>query len=140
MGTAKGLQSLSFSKNKLIENIYTCDIVDYKSNLIDETNNIHFVKGDSSELSKKIIENNKVIDLFWIDGAHDHYSVITDFVNLLKVSHKNTIWVFDDFDNRFGCYYDISVLIKASKNHVVINLGKTASGNPNRIVICEGLK
>jgi len=140
VGTAQGLQSISFAKCVKESKVYTCDIIDDRKNLFHEFSNLFFVKGDSKEMYKKIKSQDSLIDLFWIDGAHDHYSVITDFLNLLKVSHKDTIWIFDDFDNRFGCFYDISTLINASEESVVIDLGKTASGNPNKIVVCKGLK
>ena len=79
------------------------------------------------------------MDLFWIDGAHDHYSVVHDIMMLAKCSSKNAIWVFDDFDKRFGCYNDIRCAIAAADDHIILNLGQTASGNPNVIVIARGI-
>lgn len=140
VGTAQGLQSISFAECVENSKVYTCDIVDDRKELFNKYENLHFINGNSKEMFKEISKQNDSIDLFWVDGAHDHYSVLSDFVNLLKVSHKNTIWVFDDFDDRFGCFYDIQVLMDASKESFIVDLGKTASGNPNKIVICKGLK
>lgn len=136
VGTAQGMQSIIFSRCFPDSKVYTCDIKDDRVTNFSENKNIEFILGDSISL-KKSIKDFK-IDFFWIDGAHDHYSVIYDFMSLFSKSHKDTIWAFDDYDSRFGCYHDLNILAKHFKEVMVLDLGLTASGNPNKIMIAKG--
>lgn len=140
VGTAQGLQSITFARAFKDSNVYTCDIKDDRSPLFKDHPNIEFVSGESTALSKKIKSKGDTVDMFWIDGAHDSYSVIDDFLSLQPRSTKDTVWAFDDYDTRFGCFKDLNVLIRHFEEHIVLDLGQTASGNPNRIVVVRGFQ
>lgn len=139
VGTAQGLQSIVFAKTIPECQVYTCDIKDDRSTHVFSTcENIDFVLGDALKLKEKIKESSeRNVDFCWVDGSHDHYAVIDDFLSLLPCTHKDTIWAFDDFDQRFGCFRDLNVLLRHFKEHVVLDLGLTASGNPNRIMLAR---
>lgn len=140
VGTAQGLQSIIFAKSFPNSSVYTCDIKDERDKNFEENKNIKFVLGDSLTLGKELRKDEKSVDLCWVDGSHDHYSVVDDFLSLLPRTHKSTIWAFDDYDSRFGCFRDLNVLIKHFEEHVVLDLGLTASGNPNRIIVARGFQ
>ena len=139
VGTAEGLQFFSFANylSDIGGKIWSCDIKDvrnkeYKEKFEDTTN---FCLGNSEALSKVVKES---IDMFYIDGAHDYGSVVRDVVNLKKLQSENPIWIFDDFDERFGCYRDIKRLCEMKKVYKVYRVGNAGSGNPNHQVIIFG--
>jgi len=134
VGTAQGMQSVVFSELFGCK-VYTCDIVDVRDKRA-KSDLISFTLGNSVSMSREI---QIPFDLAWIDGAHDHYSVVSDFAALRKKANANTIWVFDDFDHRFGCFYDISSIAATANESYVIDLGLTGSGQTNRIMVCKGL-
>lgn len=139
VGTAEGWQFYTFCKALTDEDsIWSCDIRDARSKKYKDTfKSERFVNGNSLELAKKIKESNQKIDFFYIDGAHDKGSVINDVISLLDVQGENPVWVFDDFDQRFGCFEDIINISVSSKYFKVYTLGKTASGNPTHQVMCK---
>lgn len=139
VGTAQGLQSILFAKSFPDTTVFTCDVKDDRDASFSNFQNLWFVNGDSKQMSKVLAGKEKV-DLCWIDGAHDHYSVVSDFAALVLRTHSETIWAFDDYDKRFGCFHDINVLVQHFREHIVIELGLTASGNPNRIVLARGFE
>ena len=55
-----------------------------------------------------------------------------------QVSDKKPVWVFDDFDHRFGCYKDILSICSNSSNFKVYKVGKTASGKPAHQALVVG--
>jgi len=141
VGTAQGMQSIIFANCFPHSNVYTCDIVDDRSTYFESLqrySNVKFVLGNSRELSKKIGLDNKKLDFVWVDGSHDENEVSKDFISLFRHSHEDTIWAFDDFEKRFGCYKDINMLLGFFKENCVVELGVTASGQPNVIAIAKG--
>ena len=88
----------------------------------------------------KQLKQDKVgdIGLFYIDASHDKGAVIQDVLNLKDFQSDNPIWIFDDFDTRFGCFYDIERICQIKQNYKVYSVGKTASGNPTHQVIVFG--
>lgn len=139
VGTAQGLQACCFARNFENSLVHTCDIKDDRENLTKNLKNIVFTLGTSQKMESSIDYDRK-IDFCWIDGAHDSYSVIEDFISLFHKSHSETIWAFDDFDERFGCYKDISLIAGHFRERIAIDLGLTASGNPNRIMLARGFQ
>lgn len=134
VGTAEGWQSYSFAEycaSKGSGKIYTCDPRDVRSKAHKEkyVEFCDYTMGTSKEMSEKI----KDIDLYYIDGLHDKGTVLTDVVNLTKTQNKEkeVIWIFDDFDERFGCYEDVMQLITASLKFKIWEVGLTASGKPS---------
>lgn len=139
VGTAQGMQSAVFSRHFLTSQIYTCDIIDVASPHLKNMQNVHSVLGDSNDMCNLIKSHNNTVDFFWIDGNHDRHAVIQDVKNLMSVASHDSIWAFDDFDKRFGCFSDIVEIINKSKEHAVIEIGRTASGLPNVIVLMRGI-
>lgn len=142
VGTAEGLQFYSFahSLGDGDGHIWSCDIKDvrnkeYAEKFKDKTT---FCLGASNNLKEVIEESGEKIDLFYIDGAHDYGDVIRDVFNLKDVQSENPIWVFDDYDARFGCYQDIEALISKRDDYKIYRVGNAASGNPNHQVLVRG--
>ena len=148
VGTAQGWQYYSFCKfineEKNEGSVSSCDPWDKRNlkykEVYDDKNPEKFVyfKGTSEDMSKGVGKK----DFFYIDGLHDKGTVLRDVFNLEKNQDGTTekpVWVFDDFDKRFGCSLDIWDLCLASKKFKIYKVGKTASGKPSHQVIVEGL-
>ena len=145
VGTAEGLQIYSFAKY-LSENgghAWSCDIRDVRNKQYAEKYKdvVTFCPGTSSSLAlslAKDLKKDETIDMFYIDADHRRGAVISDVTNLRRFQNDNTIWVFDDFDVRFGCFEDIKMLCKINKRFCVYRVGDAASGNPNHQVVIYG--
>ena len=144
IGTNKGWQFFSFAEycRSAGGHVWSCDIIDYcdKKYLEEYKDVASYVVGDSRDLADQIKSRDTKIDLFYIDGSHEKNAVLKDVLNLkdIQSSQKKPVWIFDDFDERFGCYYDISQILRSSPNYYVYSHGKTASGNPNHQAIIRG--
>ena len=99
-----------------------------------------FIHGDSEKLAKTLEENNVKIDLFYIDGSHEKDAVLTDIKNLKKLQTTESvpIWIFDDYDHRFGCYHDLSLVANFAPQYFVYSPGRTASNNPTHQLVVRG--
>ena len=142
VGTAQGLQFFSFAeynKNK-VGHVWSCDICDVRNFDYQEKykENTSFCLGDSKMLATQILEENKKIDFFYIDGSHQTGAILRDVENLRKIQSEQPVWVFDDFDERFGCYEDIKNLCFKNTDFAVYRVGNAASGNPNHQVVILG--
>ena len=137
VGTSEGLQSITIAKTVSGSKVFTCDIRDVRHPSFHKLTNTSFTLGNSKKLSNEVTDN---IDMCWIDGAHDHYSVVSDLLSVLSLTDKETVWAFDDFNKRFGCWYDISVILQNFEESYVLELGSTASGNPSTIALGIGFK
>lgn len=139
VGTAEGLQFYSFAKyaKEAGGMVWSCDIRDIRNTkyVTDYEQVTTFCPGTSSDLASSISDE---IDMFFIDADHRRGSVMRDVANLRRHQHDNTIWIFDDFDLRFGCYHDIMTLCKMNKRFKIYRVGDAASGNPNHQVIIFG--
>ena len=140
VGTAEGWQFYSFCKyaTECDGKVFSCDPRDVRnkkySKLFEEEKKVGtFVNATSKEMSQLCSD----VDLFYIDGMHERGSVLTDINNLQVVqTNKNIpIWIFDDFDVRFGCFQDIAQALSAGKRFKVWYVGKTASGYPSHQAI-----
>ena len=140
VGTAEGWQFYSFCKYaaECDGKVFSCDPRDVRnkkySKLFEEEKKVGtFVNATSKEMSQLCSD----VDLFYIDGMHERGSVLTDINNLQAVqTDKNIpIWIFDDFDVRFGCFQDIAQALSAGKRFKVWHVGKTASGYPSHQAI-----
>ena len=142
VGTAEGLQFFSFAEMLKGSggHVWSCDILDKRNKEMKEVykDNTTFVLGDSSIMAAAIKESSSEIDMFYIDGAHDYGDVIRDVYRLKEVQSDNPIWVFDDYDERFGCYKDITMVMENRKDVKVYHIGNVASGNPSHQVIIRG--
>jgi len=143
VGTAEGYQFFTFcdhiQKKETSSKVYTCDIRDVRNNkYINKYGDIeNFVSGTSKEMADKIVSDRNKIDLFWIDGAHTASAVLHDVLRLAKTQSKNTIWLFDDFNERFGIYKELNFLSSFNQSHS-LSLGPTASGKPNNMLMLLG--
>ena len=88
-------------------------------------------------MSEKILSEGQKIDMFWIDGDHRSAAVINDVIRMAKTQSDNCIWVFDDFNERFGAYQELKWLSGFGPSHQ-LSLGPTASGKPNNMLIFQG--
>ena len=143
VGTAEGFQFFTFCDHiQRKENngrVYTCDIRDVRNGqYIGKYGDIeNFVPGTSKEMSEKIMSDGEKIDMFWIDGAHHATAVLNDVIRLAKTQASETIWVFDDFNERFGIYQELQFISNFGESHS-FSLGPTASGKPNNMMILTG--
>jgi predicted O-methyltransferase YrrM len=140
VGTSQGWQYFSFAEyaKGVKGHVWSCDIRDvrHQESIEKYDNNTTFHYGRSETL-KDIVGDNK-IDMFYIDGAHDKLSVLRDVYNLQDVQADECVWVFDDFDHRFGCFDDIEKLCTYYNRCKVYNVGEAASGNPSHQAIIFG--
>jgi predicted O-methyltransferase YrrM len=144
IGTAYGLQCYSFAKYIRDENVdghvWTCDIEDRRNKKYSEeySEEATFCLGTSAELGQLLREREKEVDLFYIDADHRSGAVLRDVENLRHLQTDNSLWIFDDFDLRFGCYSDIMQLSKKNGRFKFYRVGDAASGNPNHQMIIFG--
>lgn len=141
VGTAEGWQFFSFGEYaKEVEGrVYSCDPRNVRSqdHAKKYERECFYYQATSKELGED--ENIKDIEMFYIDGLHDENTVITDVVNLIskQTQEKDPIWIFDDFDIRFGCFKDIVTLIGSSGGFKIWDIGLTASGQPSHQVLIK---
>ena len=137
IGTAEGWQFYNFCKYVSEKSdsegfVFSCDPRDVRNRdyaeIFEKDDRFNYVLGTSAEISKIV----KGANFFYVDGLHDQGTVIRDVVNLEPTQSENmkSVWVFDDFDDRFGCAQDIFTLCQAARAFKVYKIGKTASGNP----------
>jgi len=144
VGTAEGWQFFSFAEycRGAGGKVWSCDIDDrrHKKYVKEYEDVATFSLGDSKVLADKLNSENIKIDLFYIDGSHDRNAVLKDIANLKSVQSEDSlpVWIFDDYDDRFGCYHDISMVLKSSPSYFVYSPGRTASGNPTHQAIIRG--
>jgi SAM-dependent methyltransferase len=140
VGTAEGWQFYSFCEyaQSVGGKVYSCDPRDvrhqeYAQSFENEKKVGRFVNATSREMSEIMSD----IDLFYIDGLHDPGAVSTDVKNLVSTQSKtkNSVWVFDDFDIRFGCFQDILSICLMGGKFKVCKVGTTASGAPSHQAI-----
>lgn len=147
VGTAQAWQTLSFAQGLFERNaegeevgkVYTCDIRDVRNTIVWNklSEFCSFTSGTSRDMTKAIGDNK--IDMFYIDGSHDQYAVFQDVLALKEVQSENCLWVFDDFDDRFGAAVDMASLMKIpGLDNAVFDMGVTASGQPNHLLILMG--
>lgn len=141
VGTAEGWQFFSFGEyaREVKGKVYSCDPRNVRSqeHSKEYEKECFYYQATSKELG--VDENIKDIDMFYIDGLHDENTVITDVVNLInkQTQEKVPLWVFDDFDVRFGCFKDIITLISATNGFKIWDIGLTASGQPSHQVLIK---
>ena len=144
VGTAEGWQFYSFAEYCQENNgkVWSCDIEDKHSkehyNRYGDV--VSFTHGDSAKLAAQLEKDNVKIDLFYIDGSHDKGAVLKDVRILKKFQTTNQVpvWIFDDFDERFGCYHDLSTIASVAPQYYVYSPGKTASNNPTHQLVVRG--
>jgi len=143
VGTAEGWQFYSFCEYaaEIGGTVYSCDPRDvrhpkYIEKFESESGPGRFTHGNSQAM----VTGAKDVDMFYIDGLHDEGTVIHDALTVTHVRRpdRDSVWVYDDFDVRFGCYMDIIELCMKSSYFKVYKVGKTASGNDNHQAIVIG--
>jgi SAM-dependent methyltransferase len=143
VGTAEGWQFYSFCEyaSDIDGRVFSCDPRDVRNK--EYANKFEgitgrFINATSKELAENIMVDG--IDMFYIDGLHDKDDVLRDIQNLQKLQNKDkaSIWVFDDFDTRFGCFNDILNVCFASQRFKVYKVGLTGSGKDSHQVVIEG--
>jgi len=142
VGTAQGWQFYTFAHyaKKVGGFVWSCDIRDvrdrnYAKEYADVTD---FVSGTSEEMAEAIKFSGEKIDMFYIDGWHDRGWVLQDVERLKEFQSDNPIWIFDDYDERFGCSLDIDEICERMPDHYVYHVGNAASSQPNHQVAVFG--
>jgi ubiquinone/menaquinone biosynthesis C-methylase UbiE len=142
VGTAQGWQYYSFAEyaSKNSGHVWSCDIQDVRNHGYAEKykESTTFILGTSHTLAETLEEQKQKIDMFYIDGSHQAKAVLTDIGNLRHLQSDNCVWVFDDFDLRFGCYREIQMLRGVNNRYKIYRVGDAASGNPNHQVVIFG--
>ena len=143
VGTAQGWQYFSFAEycKDIGGKVWSCDIRDVRNrSYVKKYSDVsHFVLGTSKEMIESIKATNETIDMFYIDGSHDDGAVVNDVLNLIDVqSDRDCIWVFDDYDLRFGCHKDLTSIARQCQFFTVHTPGKTASNNPTHQLVVIG--
>jgi len=144
VGTAEGWQFYSFAEycRENDAKVWSCDLRDvhHKKYAKEYQEEATFIQGDSKALADHLEDLGVEVDLFYIDGSHEEGAVINDVLNLkkLQTTSRIPIWVFDDYDKRFGCFYDLNKITKAASQYMVYSPGKTASNNPTHQLIMQG--
>tara|TARA_A100001011_G_C14269071_1_gene826132 strand:- start:226 stop:1503 length:1278 start_codon:yes stop_codon:yes gene_type:complete len=143
VGTAEGWQFFSFGEyaKSIGGKVFSCDPRDVRSqDHIREYEGVCFYhQKDSRYLAS--LEEVTDIDMFYIDGLHDENTVIADVVNLVDTQNEaqTPVWIFDDFDIRFGCYKDIRTILSACHGFKIWDVGLTGSGQPSHQVMVNSL-
>lgn len=144
VGTAEGWQYFNFCKYiaESFENegsVSTCDprdVLNKKYSEIYNDERFSYFQETSLEMSSRISD----CDFFYVDGLHDQGDVVRDVINLesSQAKEKKPVWIFDDFDERFGCVHDIFSLCQASRMFKIYKIGKTGSGKPSHQAMVVG--
>ena len=142
VGTAQGWQFYTFAHyaKKVGGYVWSCDPRDvrdrnYAKEYADVTD---FVSGTSEQMAETIKFSDEKIDMFYIDGWHDRGWVLQDVERLKEFQSDDPIWIFDDYDERFGCSLDIDEICEQMPDHYVYRVGNAASGQPNHQVAVFG--
>tara|TARA_R100001509_G_scaffold159233_1_gene125387 strand:- start:940 stop:1569 length:630 start_codon:yes stop_codon:yes gene_type:complete len=143
VGTAQGYQFYTFGKYfKDLEDtgiVYSCDLRDVRNERMNSLflKECFYVNGNSEKLSNSISSKTK-IDMFFIDGAHQKGDVLSDIENLKHFQSDNCIWVFDDYDERFGIYEELKLLEEKYPNTSVVNQAHKKAKYSNNMLIVWG--
>jgi hypothetical protein len=142
VGTAQGWQFYTFAHYaaKVDGFVWSCDIrdvrdKDYAQKYSDVTD---FVSGTSEQMAETIKFSGEKIDMFYIDGWHERGWVLQDVERLKEFQSDDPIWIFDDYDERFGCSFDIDEICEQIPDHYIYRVGNAASGQPNHQVAVFG--
>jgi len=145
VGTAEGWQFYSFceyARKEMKEgSVTSCDPRDVRSKKYIEEyaddKKVKYIQGTSNDIT-----NDIKAQMIFIDGLHDANMVSLDVYNLQGNQDDSNnvapVWVFDDFDVRFGCYEDIARICQFSRRFKVYRIGLTASGEPSHQVLVRG--
>lgn len=144
IGTGRGSSSYAVSLSDSVKDVFTIDIVRHEDILSDAAINhrkviasnrdlfikinieskdkIHFVfRNDFEKISDNYIDK---FDLCQIDGNHTNEDLILkDFELCKKVSKKDAIFIFDDYNNKFSVKKVVNDILKNDDfNSVLIEL------------------
>jgi tetratricopeptide (TPR) repeat protein len=64
---------------------------------------IELISGNSCNILPELIKKQQTYDFIHIDGGHGYRTVFSDIHNSLKLSHKNTLLLMDDFEQPHIC-------------------------------------
>ncbi len=102
LGTSLGITSLYLAKGLENSNITTIEgcsetakIAQNNFNRL-EAHNIKLIVSPFDEAINNRIDENQSFDLIYIDGNHQQEPTIRYFNSLMKYSHNNSVFIFDD--------------------------------------------
>ncbi|MEE2953653.1 MAG: class I SAM-dependent methyltransferase [Bacteroidota bacterium] len=102
LGTSLGISTCYLASGNKESNVITLEgcsnTAQIAKNNFEEINqeNIEIILGDFSDTLEKKLNKIKSVDLVFIDGNHKEKSTISYFKTILKYSHEETIFIFDD--------------------------------------------
>jgi len=104
LGTSLGISTAYLANANFYSTVYTLEGSQSISRVAMETfaklglKNIKMILGDFDITLPTLLRNIKEIDFAFIDGNHKKDSTINYFEQILPLSHKNTVFVFDDIN------------------------------------------
>jgi len=143
VGTAEGYQFYTFGKyikdSKSAGAVYSCDLRDARSSKMSGLflEECLYTKGNSKKLSE-VIDPKTKIDMFFIDGSHQKGDVVRDIENLKNHQSNDCVWVFDDYDRRFGIFEELKKIEDKYPNTSVIDQAHKKADNSNNMLIVWG--
>ena len=98
----------------------------------------HLHRGNTRE-SLPVFNPSHSMDFVFIDGGHSIETIRSDWKNILRLIHQDSIVLFDDYikyDKEFGCYLVIDDILETERFDVEIlpTQDLNASGQVNQIV------
>lgn len=102
LGTSFGITSSYLAKGNEQSQLYTLEGATEIANIAQQNftalqiKNIHLLQGDFAKTLPALFSSLNKIDFAFVDGNHRKEPTLKYFEDLLKLSHANTILVFDD--------------------------------------------
>lgn len=98
----------------------------------------HLYQGNTKE-TLPLFTPPEPIDFVWIDGGHSLTTIRSDWMNIQRIIHLESVVLFDDYlsDNKkVGCYEVIMEILDTERFDVWIlpTIDKNAAGETNQIV------
>ena len=104
---------------------------------------IEFRCGDTASVHKLLADQERQVDLVFIDGDHSYSGVALDFFSSHSISARNAVFVFDDYSATSG--YGIRKLVIEELSHSctvkIIDMEPTAAHDisvDHKMAICNG--
>ena len=139
VGTAEGLQFYSFAESlsSTKGKVWSCDVRDARNTAYSDRfpQTCHFVRGTSKTLSSELKKQEAKIDMFFIDGGHNKGDVVKDISNLKEFQSESPIWVFDDYDTRFGIYIYEEIRGIENTYQETVRINQSTKDKPNHMLI-----
>lgn len=121
IGTFIGKSTMAMLSYASLEKLYTCD----KDNACLETNcrRVCYPKTTSTAMLADLVEKVHV-DFWFIDGRIQG----PDIALMLRMSHANTVWAFDDYEKLEKGVVNVGILFPYLDDHCLVSPPETIMG------------